>query len=272
MSRVDTVVIAITIAALGTFEARAQERPFHYPMPPQEAVEVSRGVVFGRGDSAELAMDVYRPANAAIASPALILYSLYWPEDRDKPPREANDQARHWARIAAGNGIVAIVADLRAVPGTGNAQTPTRAREGDFDRLLAHLSEHARDYGIDAARLALFAASGSVASALPAVEDPRRSAIRAAVFYYGGAGADVAAFRRDLPILYVRAGKDSPSMNAAIDRLATAALSQNVPLTLINYSAGHHAFEAVDDTDATRRIIDQTIEFVKRATASSSRD
>jgi hypothetical protein len=56
-------------------------------------------------------------------------------------------------------------------------------------------------------------------------------------------------------------------MNAAIDRLTSLAVAQNVPLTLINYASGHHGFEAVDDNATTRQIIEQTIDFVKRATA-----
>jgi dienelactone hydrolase len=223
-------------------------------------------VSYASGES-NLAMDVYRPADTSRAAPALILYALYWPEDNDRPARVSNDHVKRWARIAAGHGIVAIVPDLRAMPGTGTPQAPARARAEDFERLVAHLAQHSRAYGIDPERLAVFAASGSVASALPAVQDPRRSAIKAAVLYYGGAGADVARFRRDLPLLYVRAGSDSPAMNAAIDRLVALALTQNAPITVINHHTGHHAFEARDDDVSTRQVIDQTIDFVKRATA-----
>jgi dienelactone hydrolase len=261
-----TIVILLTRLAVST--AEAQQRPFYYPAPPPEDIQVMKDVSFATVDTLDLAMDVYRPAHGSTASPGLILYSLYWPEDGDRPARESNDHARNWARIAAANGIVAVIPDLRAEPGTGNAQAPARAREGDFDRLVAHLVAHASEYGIDARRLAVFAASGNVSAALPAIEDPGRTAVKAAVIYYGGAGADVARFRSDLPLLYVRAGQDSPAMNAAIDALVSRAVSQNVPLTLINYPAGHHAFEAVDDTAMTGQIIDQTIEFVKRATGS----
>jgi len=259
-----------TFTLLAAFAPRigeAQERPFHYPVPSLDAVRLRKAIAYARVDTTTLAMDVYRPKSDSGSAPALILYSLYWPESNDKPAREANDQAVRWARIAAAAGIVAIIPDLRAVPGTGTAQAPSRARDGELDSLLAHLSKHGREYGIDAGRITLFAASGSVGSALPAVVDPRRSAVRAAVFYYGGAGASVTTFRPDLPILWVRAGRDSPGMNSAIDRLTSQAMTQNAPLTLINYAAGHHGFEAVDDTETTRAIIRQTIDFVKRATA-----
>ena len=74
-------------------------------------------------------------------------------------------------------------------------------------------------------------------------------------------------FRRDLPILMVRAGLDRPPVNRAIADLATLAANQNAPLTLLNYAGGHHAFEIVDNEDTTRDVIDTTIEFVKRTTA-----
>ena len=36
-------------------------------------------------------------------------------------------------------------------------------------------------------------------------------------------------------------------------------------MTLVNNHAGRHAFETLDDDIATRQIIEQTIDFVKRA-------
>jgi dienelactone hydrolase len=261
----------ILVTVLAASSGRAQERPFHYPVPPLDAVRVTKGVAYAKVDGVTLAMDVYRSKTASALSPALILYSMYWPEENDRPSRQSNDHAMRWARIAAAAGIVAIIPDLRAVPGTGNAQAPARAREGELDSLLVHLTTHARRYGIDGERIALFAASGAVASALPAIEDVRRSAIKAAVLYYGGAGAEVTTFRPNLPILYVRAGRDSPGMNSAIDRLTSLAVTQNAPLTLINYASGHHAFEAVDDNAMTRQTIRYTLDFVRTATAPELR-
>jgi hypothetical protein len=44
------------------------------------------------------------------------------------------------------------------------------------------------------------------------------------------------------------------------------ALTENAPVTLLNYPGGHHAFEIVDNAEATRAVIDRTIAFVKEAT------
>jgi hypothetical protein len=106
-----------------------------------------------------------------------------------------------------------------------------------------------------------------VSTAFPIVEDPADRSIRAVVMYYGV--GDVKDFRLDLPVLYVRAGLDRPSVNQAIAELAALAVSQNAPLTLLNHATGHHAFESADPDDASREVIEATIDFVKRATSAS---
>ena len=118
---------------------------------------------------------------------------------------------------------------------------------------------------MDRERIAVYAGSGNVFRALPLVQNPKQTTIKAAVMYYGS--AQVTEFRRDLPLLFVRAGLDRPPVNRAITELVTQASNQNAPVMLLNYPGGHHAFEIVDDEDATRDAIDSTIDFVKRTTA-----
>jgi hypothetical protein len=40
-------------------------------------------------------------------------------------------------------------------------------------------------------------------------------------------------------------------------------LALNRPLTLVNYPAGAHAFDLLDDSEASRRIIRQVLDFLK---------
>jgi hypothetical protein len=49
------------------------------------------------------------------------------------------------------------------------------------------------------------------------------------------------------------------------------ALAANAPITIVNYSSGHHSFEGTDDGVITRDLIDQTADFVKRVTAPAYR-
>ena len=244
--------------------AAAQRRPFYYPDPPSSSVRITRDVEFAREDTLSLRLDVYRPANPQGPAPALVFHILYWP-GQGAPARQSYDWVAHWASVAAAHGIVAVVADLRAAPNTGNATTRARALGDDFKHLMVFLTKHASAHGIDRDRIAVFANSGDVAAALPAVEDPAMTAVRAAVMYYGS--GPVTTFRVDLPILFVRSGLDAPGTNDEILRLVSLAASQNAPVTLLNHHTGHHAFESRDDDVATREVMDRTIEFVKRATA-----
>lgn len=227
----------------------AQGVRFVYPAPPGDAFTVSRDVQYGVSDGTPLKMDVFRP-RAAPAAPAMIFFNRAVGADR------SNGFYAGWAATAASHGVVAILPDLR-----GGSEVQ------DFTRLVAHVVEHAGELGVDRSAIAVYAGSGNVSTAFPAVEDPRQTSIRAAVMYYGT--ADVAEFRRDLPVLYVRAGLDRPPVNRSISDLAARAISQNAPLTLLNHPTGHHAFEILDDDVATRAVIEQTIAFVKQATAAA---
>ena len=129
------------------------------------------------------------------------------------------------------------------------------------------LTARGADVGIDREAIAVYAASGNAYAAFPFIEDPRQTAIKAAVIYYGT--GPVTEFRRDLPVLLVRAGLDRPALNQGITTLAALAVSQNAPLTLLNHASGYHGFEMFNDDDATRDVMEQTISFVRRATTPS---
>ncbi len=242
---------AIAIAGLGTLGAStspAQEAKLAFPTP-SAGVVVSRNVRYGVSDTAALMMDVYLPPRSATERPpVLIMFNRGAGEDRNEP------HSVGWARTAASRGVAAIVPDLRS---GSEAQ--------DFQLLLRHLTERASAVGIDPEGIAVYAGSGNVFTAFPLVEDPGQTAIKAAVMFYGS--APITQFRRDLPVLYVRAGLDRPGVNQSITTLAALAVSQNAPLTLINHPTGYHAFEMFNDDDATRDVIERTIDFVKRATA-----
>jgi hypothetical protein len=88
--------------------------------------------------------------------------------------------------------------------------------------------------------------------------------VKAAVIYYGA--APVTQFRRDLPLLWVRAGLDRPDLNREIMRLAALATTQNAPVTLLNHASGYHGFEIRNIDEPSRRVMEQTIEFVRQVT------
>jgi len=239
-----TAVLAFLLCAPTV--ARAQTPTYAFP-PVAPGVTVSPDVEYAKSESTPLAMDVYKPApGSSTRRPALIFFNRAVGQDRKW------DFYASWARTAASKGLVGIVPDIR-----GGSEV------ADFKLLLAHLEQKASEYGIDS--IAVYAASGNVSAALPALQDPALTAVKAAVIYYGA--ANVQQFRLDLPVLYVRAGLDRPPLNETIVTLSSRAVAQNAPLTLLNYAGGHHGFEAVDNNDTTRRVIDDTLNFVLQTTA-----
>ena len=241
-------VLAAPMAAL------AQPAPYAFP-PPAPGITVSEDVEYAKSADTALAMDVYKPApfdaaqgraGSSTRRPALIFFNRAFGKDRKW------DFYASWARTAASSGLVGIVPDLRS-----------GSEAADFRMLLAHLEQRASDYGIDS--ITVYAASGNVSAALPALQDPAVTAVKAAVIYYGA--APVPQIRLDLPILYVRAGLDRPPLNEAIATLTARAIAQNAPWTLLNYAGGHHGFEAVDNNETTRRVIEEALTFVRHASS-----
>ena len=239
------IILALAITA----PAAAQNAGIFYPAPPPSAVSVTRNVQYAQADTGALRMDVYQPTARTMAkSPALVFFTT-------------GSQRTNYAglgRIMASKGIVAVLGDLRS---------DSLAR--DFRSMLGTAIARAATYGIDTARIAVFGASNGGFNSFPVAQDSLESRIKASVMYYSG--AEVTRFRRDLPVLYIRAGLDRPLVNASVDSVVMRALAANAPITVVNYSGGHHSFEGTDDGIITRDLIDQTVDFVKRVTAPAYR-
>jgi dienelactone hydrolase len=246
MTRLITI---IAVAMLAT-PAAAQELTFAL-RPTSAKVSVTKDVVYGRADTTTLRMDVYRPEGpASTRRPALVFFNRAFGAER------SGEFYAAWARAVASRGLVAILPDLRG--GTEGA---------DFTILVRHLVDHGSVIGVDPGAISAYAGSGNVFAALPVLEDPAMTAVKSAVIYYGA--APVRDFRLDLPVLFVRAGLDRPDVNRSISELATAAVAQNAPVSLLNHPGGYHAFEMYNDDDATRAVMEETIAFVRRTTSAS---
>jgi hypothetical protein len=82
-------------------------------------------------------------------------------------------------------------------------------------------------------------------------------------FAVPAAGRSLADLPVTLPVLLVRAGADQmPGLNTSLDRLASGLLARNSPLTLVNHTAGPHAFELEDDGPGARAAIRQVLAFL----------
>jgi hypothetical protein len=71
---------------------------------------------------------------------------------------------------------------------------------------------------------------------------------------------------RDMPMLVVRAGRDeTPGLDVSIQRFVAAARERELPSTLIEHAEAPHAFDIVDDSPETHRVIDEVVAFLRRA-------
>lgn len=247
----ETIRLAVLVM-MSCSAASAQEARFVYPVPA-EGTFTKTDAIYKTTATTSLGLDFFRPATVARGQrfPVLIIVNGF-----GGPALRTSLQSQSWAKAATAHGFAAVTEET----------TLDRFAE-DFDSLVVYLTQHAEDLHVDPERISMIAWSGNVYDALPVAEDPERKSIKAAVFYYGA--ADVKQFRLDLPVLFVRAGLDQPPTNHHLDQTVAAGLTANAPWIVLNYPAGHHGFDLVDDNDLSREVIEQTFHFLQSSLSSS---
>lgn len=236
-----------------------------------ERVTVEREHVFISEGGGPLAFELYRPPGAEGPRPAVLFVSGY-PDPGlvamlGKPLKDWTSY-RQWARLVAASGLVGV--------------TYANHEPGDVVALVRHLRADAAALGIDPERLGVWACSGNVPTALGLVA---REQVRAGALLYGftldvdGAtevadaarqfhfalpAVTLAELPRDAPLLVVRAGLDAtPGLDASLQRFLAAAQARGLPITRIDHSEAPHAFDVVDDSPASRRVIADVLAFLR---------
>lgn len=242
-------------------------------LPGMDAVSVQSGLRYAGDDGSRQLMDVYRPsASAPGPLPAVVFVTGYSDVGgRQMLGCSLKEMAAYigWAKLVAARGMIAV---------TYETEEPIR----DARALLAHVDANAAALGIDASRIGIWSASGNVPNALAVLAE--RGGIACAALCYGYMldrhGTDDVAKAaqqfgfaypaptasldalRDIPLLVVRAGRDEmPGLNRSIDRFVSAALDANADIGVLNFPEGQHAFDILDDTDASRAAIRQILRF-----------
>ena len=178
-----------------------------------------------------------------------------------------------WSQLVAASGLVAV---------TYSNSEPT-----DVHAVLQYVRQNAASLGIDENRIGVWGFSGSGPTALSVLMDGAQDHLKCAVLCYpytldldgstavagaarqfgfvnACAGKSVADLPRELPLFVARAGQDQmPGLNDALDRFLAKALASNLPLTFVNHAAAPHAFDLFHDSEATREVIKQMLEFAR---------
>jgi hypothetical protein len=244
-----------------------------FRMPGMDEVSVRRGVTYLTTEAGALTMDAYSPVGDGL-KPAVVIVMGY-PDVG--VPLVFGCQFREmgwvvsWARLLAASGMVGVVYE-------------TRNPAADADAVLACVRKNAAGLGIDATRLGVWACSGHVPVALSMLMDGN---LQCGVLSYGfmldldgatavanaaaqfrfanaSAGRRVEDLPAQTPLLIVRAGLDQfAGLNDSIGRFVADALRCNLPVTVVNHPTGPHAFDILDDSEASRNVVRAMLAFLK---------
>ena len=249
-----------------------------YAIAGMERAATRKDSVYRTTDSGPLTMDVYYPADASSRTPlpAVVIVAGYSDVGAEKGVRLQVQGDGDGRVVGPADGRVGVGRDRLHQQGAGRRpRGPATAR-----------SQQRGGARIDGERIGVWACSGSVPLALSALMKHGRDFLKCGALLYGymldldgavGVAQAATTFRftnphagtsfddlgEDLPLLIARAGQEQfPGLNDSIDRFFAQALALNRPVTLINHAAGPHAFDLLDDSASSRRIVRQVLDFL----------
>lgn len=235
--------------------ASLAKQPVFFALPGMDQVTVAN-VSYKEG----LTMDVYYPPGFDFSSqvPAVIFVngigdpgfiSLWGSKLKD------TGLFISWGQLVAASGLIGI---------NYEATDETLA---DTRNLIDFTLSNSPRLGVNKNHICLWSSSSNVPVALEVFADKEgeyQQSLSCAVIYYGFDEIHEKSFPpSNLPLLVVKAGQDAPATNAGIDKLVGRAKAAGLPVELIEYKEGEHAFDIKQNTEETRNIVSRTLEFMK---------
>lgn len=218
-----------------------------YDVPATKQVKVRNNVPY----LDTLTVDIYSPPDlkAGETRGAVVFINAVG----DRPDNKVKSWAiyQSWPRLVAAHGLIGISMDADGA----RIQESVRG-------VFEFLTKQGAQYGVDSARLGLYAASANVRGAYEyLIGEHTAKGIRAAALFYGG--VPVGKIRADLPVLFIVAQGDAPGMGAPLGALWQRVVEARAPWSLLFASNLPHAFDAFSDNDEARRVLQQSLTFWK---------
>lgn len=289
MKKSNLVLLLCLLAFLMSFnlktsaQQKTQNKPREkgavaYELPGINNVIVKKDITYQSIAGSTLNMDIYYPPKFDFKSkiPAIIIVLGYTDMAGQKllgSKFKNYITFISWCKIIAASGMAAIIYE-------------TINPEQDILSLSKYLRSNESKLGIDNSKIGAFTLSAHSPTTINEVLTGPANIFKCAVVYYGffltndfqylpqidtisqGMGfstprlPDPASWKKDVPIMIVRAGKDNvPYINQSLASFYEKALYQNLPIILVNYPNGTHGFDSSIDNDLTRQIIKNTLEF-----------
>lgn len=223
-----------------------------YQVQGMDRVNVRKDVPYRKTDGGELKLDLYYPPDHREGTKLPTVVFINGVGDRPNSKLKEWGIYKSWGRLVAAAGWIGVTFDSRG---------PDAQSLRDITSLFGFLRSDGARLGIDAERIGVWACSGNVTSGLRFMMDGADRGVLGAVVYYGL--SDPANLRGDLPVFYVRAGRDNPRLNTGIDALWSRAIAGGAPWTMVNAPRSQHGFDGLDETDESRRIVRETLDFYR---------
>lgn len=250
-----------------------------YQIPEMKDVICHNGVVYHSVNGIDLKADIYIPPthDKSNTLPLVIIVDGY-PDSRinQSQGQDGKDlqMAVSWSELIAASGMAAVTYQ-------------TQFSHSETDSLIYFLKKNAKDYNLDMSNLCVFGGSANTLAAQSLMQNDDYN-IKCAVLYYGilltpdqkyYAAIDSTAKKfgfyfsdlrnisripESIPILVTRAGMDKyPIVKKTTDYFVAEAIKSNARINFTNYPEGQHDFDVLDDTETSKLIIRQTVDFMK---------
>ena len=268
------------ILAQNTQNTQRERGAVVYDLPGMDDIITKKDIPYKEIAGTTLKMDIYYPPDFDFQRkiPAVIMV-LGFPDAAGKKllGTEFRNfiQLVSWCKIISVSGMAAIIYE---------SVDP----EKDIISLSNYLRANESKLLIDNYKIGAFTLSGHSPTAVTYVLNDSNNIFKCAVVYYGffltedfkyliqidslsqkmgfktPRLSEPTGWKKDIPIMIVRAGKDNaPYLNQSIESFCEKALSQNLPITLINNANGVHGFDIYNDDETSRHFIKNTVEFWK---------
>jgi acetyl esterase/lipase len=238
--------------------------------PGMRAASVVRDIDYHGGDPS-LAMDVYRPVG--IGPWPVVVFVHGEVGEADLAEAKRHPFLEGWGRLVASLGMVGVVFS----PRSWDRLRHVNRKVADVEAALRFVRSKGHAWGADPTRVAVWAGSSGVPVGV-SVGMREDFGVSCIVAYYGPmdlrpygddpvlASVSPMALVEDgavvPPLLVVRCGEDAAELNESIDAFTNAAWDRDLPVELLAFEDGHHAFEIVDHTEEARQVVAQTVEFL----------
>lgn len=273
------LLVAVYMVFVKLYINSVKKKKLLYDIDDDKNIRIVKNVEYKKVNGKSLLMDVYLPEDNGPNDklPAVILI-----HGGESIIKDAKDWKMYtsYGRLLAENGLACVVFNQRPAGMTASFKNISESSRDILD-LVDYARKNAGVWRIDENRLCIWGFSAGAAY-LSLFFRNLPGYVKCIVSFYGL--LDIKEWTKKnesllkpfypesylslkpvcgVPVLIARAGKDYKRINAGSDNFIKTALLKNVSLKCLVHPNGKHAFDIRNDDDETRKIIKQTIEFIK---------